>query len=90
MVISKPQPDPRRSLQSRINAHILHATHSSVELTAAARRKFLSRFEEQVDPNFTLPIAEREKRARHARKAYFTRLALKSAEARRRKAKAAA
>ena len=41
-----------------------------------------------VDPEGVLPEAERIRRAEHARKAYFTRLALKSAQARRRKREA--
>jgi hypothetical protein len=43
----------------------------------------LDRFERQVDPDGELPPAERARRAGHARKAYFTRLALRSAQARR-------
>jgi len=52
--------------------------------TAPGRRAFLERFERQVDPEGALPSAERAKRAEHLRKAYFQRLALKSAAARRR------
>ena len=75
-----------RSLVGRIGAHALHATHDSRELTAAARAKFDMRFIDQVDPDRTLPEAERLRRAEHARSAYFTGLALKSAQARRRRA----
>jgi hypothetical protein len=46
----------------------------------------LERFEREVDPDGTLPPAERAKRAEYARKAYFQRLALKSAQVRRRRA----
>ncbi|WP_244975579.1 hypothetical protein [Mycobacterium kubicae] len=46
----------------------------------------LDKFERQVDPDGELSPAERAKRAEHARKAYFKRMALKSAQARRRKA----
>ena len=53
--------------------------------TANARKAMLDKFERQVDPNGTLAQAERAKRAEHARKAYFKRLALKSAQARRRR-----
>lgn len=53
--------------------------------TAPARRAMLSRFEAEVDPDGKLPPEERAKRAEQARKAYFKRLALKSAEVRRRK-----
>ncbi|MCB1266445.1 MAG: hypothetical protein KDB56_18055 [Mycobacterium sp.] len=51
--------------------------------TEKARKAALDRFERQVDPDGTLPPAERAKRAENARKAYFSRLALKSAQARR-------
>jgi hypothetical protein len=43
----------------------------------------MDRFYDQVDPDRSLPAAERERRAEHARKAYFQRLAAKSAKARR-------
>jgi hypothetical protein len=45
----------------------------------------MSSFERQVDPNGELPEAERLKRAEAAKKAHFSRMALKSAKARRRK-----
>jgi hypothetical protein len=51
--------------------------------TAPARAAALERFEREVDPEGLLTQAERAKRAEHARKAYFKRLALKSAQARR-------
>ncbi len=74
-----------RSLAARIGGLSLAATHDPLVYTAPARRAFLSRFEREVDPEGTLPIAERQRRAEAARKAYFTRLALKSAVARRRR-----
>lgn len=43
----------------------------------------LDKFEHQVDPDGVLPPADRTRRAEHARKAYFARLALKSAQSRR-------
>jgi hypothetical protein len=52
--------------------------------TEPARRALLDRFEREVDPDGVLSPAERARRAGHARKAYFTRLALRSAQARRR------
>lgn len=52
--------------------------------TAPARDRFLQRFLDQVDPDRTLPEAERNRRAEHARKAYFSALALKSSVARQR------
>jgi hypothetical protein len=45
----------------------------------------MARFELMVDPAGELSPQERARRAEHARKAYFTALALKSAEVRRRK-----
>jgi hypothetical protein len=71
--------------RGRIGAHRLHATHDSRETTAPARSAFLARFEDEVDPDHTLPDAERQRRAEHARKAYFARLALRSARTRSRK-----
>ena len=75
-----------RSLRGRIAAHQLHATHDSAELTKNARAAFLERFEHEVDPARKLPEAERKRRAEHAKKAYFARLALASAKARRQRA----
>ena len=70
------------ALYGRIGAHALHAAHDSRQTTKAAREKFLGRFLDEVDPERTLPEAERLRRAEHARKAYFARLALKSAQTR--------
>ena len=69
------------TLRGRIGAHALHASGGTT--TTAARAKFNERFERAVDPDCVLPIAERHKRAEHARKLYFTQLALKSAKSRR-------
>jgi hypothetical protein len=66
-------------------AHSRWAKYDPVEGTAKARDAFLLRFVDQVDPDRELPDSERLRRAESARKAYFTRLALKSAQARRRK-----
>jgi hypothetical protein len=74
-----------RALRARLAAHTLHATHDSRELTAPARAAFLGRFEREADPEGVLDPAERARRAEHLRKAFFARLALKSAQARRRK-----
>lgn len=72
-----------RSMRGRLGAHAMHSRHDARETTAAARRSFLDRFEDEVDPGRVLPEAERRRRAEHAKRAYFTRLALKSAQARR-------
>lgn len=71
-----------RSLRSRLGAYTLHAAGKTN--TAPARRAFLSKFELEVDPDGVLAPAVRAKRAEAARKAHMTRLALKSAQARRR------
>ena len=72
-----------RSIRARLAAHVSHSRGDPKERTRAARDKFEQRFLDEVDPNRTLPEVERLRRAGHARKAYFTRLALKSAQARR-------
>lgn len=78
-----------RTLRARLAAHTLHSKVDPTEHTAPARAAFLERFLDEVDPNRELPEAERFRRAEHARKAYFARLALKSAKARRKKVGAA-
>lgn len=71
------------SLAGRVGAHVMHARYDPHQITAEARASFLDRFEREADPDGTLDPAERARRARHLRSAYFTRLALKSAQARR-------
>lgn len=79
-----------RSLRARLASHASWAkTPDPSARTAAARSKFLDRFERQVDPDGDLDPADRARRAEHARKAYMQSLALKSARARRAKARAA-
>ncbi len=76
-----------RTIRSQIAAHESWArTPDRSARTANARKAMLDKFEHQVDPDGTLPAAERARRAEHARKAHFKRLALKSARARRRRA----
>ena len=77
-----------RTLRARLAAHSLHAQVNSRDHTEPARRAFMDRFEDEVDPNRVLPNAERQRRAEQAKKAYFTRLALKSVQSRRRRGKA--
>jgi hypothetical protein len=74
-----------RRFIARMGAHALHSRHDSRRLTQPARDAFLARFEREVDPDGKLDPAERVRRAEHAKKAYFTRLALRSAQARRRR-----
>lgn len=76
-----------RSLIARLAAHESWArTPDPAARTAPARRALLDRFEREVDPDGVLSPTERARRAGHARKAYFTRLALQSAKARRKAA----
>ena len=72
-----------RALIGRANAHEKWARcPDRSAATAPARAAFMDKFEKQVDPDGVLSPAERAIRASHARKAYFTRLAAKSAQAR--------
>ena len=75
-----------RALRARMAAYSLHAKRDARQTTAPARAAFLDRFDRMVDPEGTLPEAERQRRAAAARKAYFTGLALRSAQARRSRA----
>ncbi|HEX2893170.1 MAG TPA: hypothetical protein VHO29_04110 [Marmoricola sp.] len=72
-------PDPLKSASGRIGAHISWAnTENRSARTAPARAALDAKFLEQAGGD---PV-----RAAHLRKAHFARLALKSAQARRRKA----
>lgn len=73
-----------RRLRSQIAANESWAnTPDHSARTAPARAAMLAKFEREVDPDGTLEPSERARRAEHARKAYFQRLALKSARSRR-------
>jgi len=73
----------QRSLRARMAAHSSWArTPDPAARTAPARQRFLDRFEREVDPEGKLPDKERRRRAASARRAYFSALALKSAQAR--------
>ena len=78
----EPLTPSERSQRARLAAHVLHSRYDSKALTQPAREAMDNRFLDEVDPDRILPEAERKRRADHARKAYFTRLALKSAAAR--------
>lgn len=71
------------SLRGRIGAYALHAQHDSREITSAARTAFLSKFDQQVDPDRKLKPDERSRRAAAARSEHFARLAYRSVRARR-------
>jgi hypothetical protein len=72
-----------RTLRARAAAHAMHAAHDPRETTQAAREAFHRSFEEQVDPDGTLPPEERARRVEHARKAFYARLAFESLKSRR-------
>ena len=75
-----------RVLRARLAAHTRWAQETDRQAaTAKARAAFLDRFDREVDPDGTLDPAERKRRAANARKAYYTGLALKSAQARRKR-----
>lgn len=75
------------SLRGKAGAHTMHSLHDSKQTTAKARATFMSRFEDEVDPERKLPEAERLRRVEHAKKAYYARLALISARKRSAKAR---
>lgn len=76
-----------RVLNARIAAHTRWAkTPDRTAATAKARQAAMDRFEREVDPDGTLDPAVRAQLATNARKAHFTRMALRSAQARRRAA----
>lgn len=80
--------DPgHRALIARVASHTRWSkVRDRAAATAPARKAALERFEKEVDPEGTLPPEVRAQMAESARKAYFARLALKSAQARRAKA----
>lgn len=66
-------------------AHMMNARNDPRVTTQAGRAAFLARFEREVDPDGRLNPEERDRRAAHARRAYFLALSLKSAQARRKR-----
>jgi hypothetical protein len=60
----------------------LAAQRDPREYTSAARKAFMLRFEQQVDPAQELSEAERSRRSEAARRLYFAQLALRSSKAR--------
>lgn len=77
-------PTDTRHLAASIAAHESWAhTPDRSARTAPARAALMAKFEREVDPEGLLDPPERAIRAEHLRKAYFQRLALKSAKARR-------
>lgn len=76
-----------RRLRGQIAANQRWAhTEDRAAATQAARSGFMARFEREVDPDGVLAPDERARRAENAKRAYFQRLALKSAQSRRKTA----
>jgi hypothetical protein len=74
----------QRSLRASLAAHVQWSREPDPSTrTAPGRSAFLQRFERQVDPDGTMDPGERARRAEHAKRAYFKRLALASSKARR-------
>lgn len=75
----------QRALRARLAAHASWAkTEDREARTRAGSAAFMARFEREVDPDHALDPAERLRRAKSAKAAYFQRLALSSSKARRR------
>lgn len=76
-----------RSMRATLASYTSWAnTADPVARTEPARQTFIESFASQVDPDGTLPPAERARRAEAAHKAHMMRLALRSAQSRRRAA----
>lgn len=71
------------ALRGRIGGYARAALYTPEELTGKARAGFFQRFENEVDPDRTLPPEERCRRARAALRAHMAQLARKSALKRR-------
>lgn len=79
----------RHQVAGRIGAHSRWSKEADRSgATQAARDGLYRRFEDEVDPDRVLLPEERAKRVESARRAYYTRIALKSAASRRAKSQA--
>jgi hypothetical protein len=79
----EPLSPTERSLRAQIAARARWKNTGSDEARAQARDRDTARFEKEVDPDGILEPTERARRAEHARKEYYTRLAYASLRARR-------
>jgi hypothetical protein len=71
-----------KSLQHQIAANTRWSKEDPTRQGEILRAGLEQRFLDEVDPDHQLPEAERIRRAECARKAFYQRLALKSAQAR--------
>ena len=76
-------PSETVSRRKRLGAYAQHSKYDTRLTTSSARAAFKERFRREVDPEGLLTDAEGERRATAARKVYFLRLSLASAQARR-------
>jgi hypothetical protein len=82
-----PAKDPRltpaqRAMRARIAANTRWSQEDPAANAARGQAGLLRKFEDQVDPDRTLPEAERTRRAEAARRAHKQRLAFQSSKAR--------
>lgn len=71
-----------RTLRARIGAFAMHSRHPIENTTRAGLDAANARFERAVDPDGSLPEAERMRRVAAARRAHMARLAFLSHQAR--------
>lgn len=81
--MATPLTPERARLLGRLGGLATSASTDGLQRTEPARTAFLESFLDEVDPHRELPEAERNRRAEAAKKLHMARLALKSAEARR-------
>jgi hypothetical protein len=72
----------QRSLRASIAASVRWSGEDPAPNAARGQAGLIEKFRREVDPEGTLPEAERERRARSALKAHMTRLAFASSKAR--------
>lgn len=72
----------QRSMRARLAALTRWSRENPAPNAARGQDGLLDRFRREVDPDNSLPPAERERRAVAARKAHMTRLALASSRSR--------
>lgn len=77
-----PMTKSERQQRARIGGYALAASRDPRQYTQAARKGFMRRFLDEVDPDRVLPEAERERRATAAMRGYMAKLALRSAQVR--------
>jgi hypothetical protein len=78
--------DSTRTLAARVAAYSRWAHEDPRPNAARASAAFRAKFLDEVDPDRKLPEEERQRRAESAFRAHMTRLALRSAKARRKRA----